>query len=158
MGREGNDGRCYLPLRVPPPFAFSIVGLPDLEPQEHAAAPVRCRLIFADKALVSSLRNLPPRLQAVSCLRRPGLVTISLVARGLGRAMVTCGGPTLDHSRHSRARRRGLPGTIAGNTAILRREAGASCLATTWRELPLRGIRSPSLVRALRPSGIDRRR
>ena len=54
-GREGNDGRCYLPLRVPPPFAFSIVGLPDLEPQERAAAPVRGRLVFADKALVSSL-------------------------------------------------------------------------------------------------------
>src|SRR5215467_2164654 len=56
---------CYLPLRVPPPFAFSIVGLPDLEPQERAPAPVRCRLVFADKALVSSLQNLPPRLQAV---------------------------------------------------------------------------------------------
>src|SRR5499433_4564479 len=64
-GREGNDRRCDLPLPVPPPFAFSIVGLPDLEPQERAAAPIRCRLVFADKALVSSLQNLPPRLQAI---------------------------------------------------------------------------------------------
>src|SRR5215467_9013725 len=69
MGREGNAGRCYLPLRVPPPFAFSIVGLPDLEPQERAAAPVRCRPVFADKALVSSLQNLPPRgsFHVLSC-------------------------------------------------------------------------------------------
>src|SRR5215472_12940296 len=64
-GREGNDRRCDLPPRVPPPFAFSIVGLPDLEPQERAAAPVRCRLVFADQALVSSLQNLLPRLQAI---------------------------------------------------------------------------------------------
>src|SRR5215470_14318383 len=64
MGCEGNDGR-YLPLRIPPTFAFSIVGLPHLEPQERAAAPVRCRLVFADQALVSSLQNLPPRLQAI---------------------------------------------------------------------------------------------
>src|SRR5262245_20523775 len=57
MGREGNDGRCYLPPRVPPPFAFPIVGLPDLEPEEGAPAPVRCRLVFADEALVSSLER-----------------------------------------------------------------------------------------------------
>src|SRR5215470_17022341 len=69
--------------------------------------------------------------QTVSCLRRHGLVTTSRVVRGLGPAMVRLGGPTLDRSRHSKARRRGLPGTIAGNTAILRPGAGASCLVTT---------------------------
>src|SRR5215468_3214141 len=57
MGREGNNGRCHLPLRVPSPFAFSIVGLPNLEPQERAAAPVRCRLVFADKALFCTRGN-----------------------------------------------------------------------------------------------------